>query len=77
MMKNLPSGVFVAVVCIAATSLPAHGSVMQRQALFSPLKTCATILFYNYYEPNFNIGGRPKGNYIYKLPIVFPQNIAV
>ena len=58
----------MAVVFIAATSLPAHGSVMQRKALFSPLKTCATILFYNYYEPNFNIGGRPKGNYIYKLP---------
>jgi len=59
-MKNLPSGVFVAVVFIAATSLPVHGSVTQRQILFSPLNTCGTILYFNSFEPNLNIGGRPR-----------------
>jgi len=44
---------------IPATSDPAHGSVIARHILFSPLKTGPTILCYNYFEPYFMMGGSP------------------
>jgi len=57
-----------AVVLIPATSDPAHGSVMARHILFSPLKTGPTILCYISLLAYLMIGGRP---------IVFPANKAV
>lgn len=59
-MKYFPQGDLIAVVLKAATSDPAHGSVIARHMIFSPFRHGKPILSYISLFPNFSIGGNPN-----------------
>lgn len=64
-MKYLPSLVFVAVVLILLTSLPAPGSVIAIQVLFRPDIISGTNRSWRSWLPNFRMGGNPNA-----IPVV-------
>jgi len=47
------------VVLIEATSDPAQGSVIAKQANFSPVNNYLAYLSYNYLSANLSMGGTP------------------
>lgn len=57
--RTCPVGSFTAVVRSAATSLPAYGSLMQRQMTFLPCKQSGATACFSWALPKWRTGGSP------------------